>query len=166
MHPILSLVLVVTLLATASTAAHSYHEAASAAETAANSLAAIDGQTAQQPPSPLGALHADEIACNGGEEPSEAEQEGRFQSSKSITGTKIYYTVKEGDSLRRIGAHFGVNGVFLARTNGLNPKKPLQPGQKLVINTRRIIPKTIRDGIVINIPIGPSISSRTTNWYG
>ncbi len=69
-----------------------------------------------------------------------------------IIGNKLTYTVRKGDSLRLIGAKFGVNWKLVARQNKLNSKKPLKPGRKLTINTRRIVPKTLQDGIVINIP--------------
>ncbi len=69
-----------------------------------------------------------------------------------IIGEKRIYTVRKGDSLRLIGAKLGINWRLLAKQNHLNPAKFLRPGQKLTINTRRIVPKTMRDGILINIP--------------
>jgi L,D-transpeptidase ErfK/SrfK len=69
-----------------------------------------------------------------------------------IIGKKMIYSVRKGDSLRLIGAKFGVNWRLVARQNKLDAKKSLKPGQKLTINTRRIVPKTLQDGIVINIP--------------
>lgn len=73
-------------------------------------------------------------------------------TARMIVGNKMTYSVRKGDSLRLIGAKFGVNWKLVARQNRLNPKKPLRPGQKLTINTRRIVPKIVQDGIVINIP--------------
>ncbi len=69
-----------------------------------------------------------------------------------IFGKKQIYSVRKGDTLRLIGAKFGVDWRRVARQNRLNPKKFLKPGQKLTINTRRIVPMIIQDGIVINIP--------------
>lgn len=69
-----------------------------------------------------------------------------------IVGRKRVYTVRKGDTLRLIGAKFGVDWRFIARQNRLNPEKFLRIGQKLTINTRRIVPKTLANGIVINIP--------------
>lgn len=124
--------------------------------------AAIQGTPDQQPSEnkttpnnqemPLGALRPDEIVSNGNPEVSSAELENRFSGARNIIGRNIAYTVRKGDSLRSIAARFGVNGKFLARTNGLDPRKHLMPGQLIAINTRRIIPKVINDGIVINIP--------------
>jgi L,D-transpeptidase ErfK/SrfK len=73
-------------------------------------------------------------------------------TSRTIIGKKSIYTVRKGDTLRLIGAKFGVNWRLVAQQNRQNPKKPLRSGQKLTINTRRIVPKTVQEGIVINIP--------------
>jgi lipoprotein-anchoring transpeptidase ErfK/SrfK len=73
-------------------------------------------------------------------------------SSRLIIGEKMVYTVKKRQSLRMLGARLGVNWRAIARDNGLDPSKPLSAGQKVRINTRRIVPKTRAEGIVINIP--------------
>ncbi len=73
-------------------------------------------------------------------------------TSHTIIGKKRIYTVRKGDTLRLIGAKFGVNWRLVAQQNRLNPRKNLRPGQKLTINTRKIVPKTVQEGIVINIP--------------
>jgi L,D-transpeptidase ErfK/SrfK len=78
--------------------------------------------------------------------------ESTAETRRMIVGNKMIYTVRKGDTLRLIGAKFGVSWKFVAQNNRLNPKKHLKPGQKLTINTRKIIPKTVQDGIVINIP--------------
>ncbi len=72
--------------------------------------------------------------------------------SKTIIGTEFTYTVKRRESLRMVGAKLGVSWRSIAKENSLDPKTPLEPGQRLKINTRRIIPKTRAEGIVINIP--------------
>lgn len=72
--------------------------------------------------------------------------------SSMIIGKKTIYTVKKGETLRMVGARFGVNWRVIARDNSLDPGKSLKPGQQLRINTTRIIPKAILEGIVINIP--------------
>jgi L,D-transpeptidase ErfK/SrfK len=64
----------------------------------------------------------------------------------------MVYTVKKRQSLRMLGARLGVNWRTIARENGLDPSKSLAAGQKVHINTRRIVPKTRAEGIVINIP--------------
>lgn len=72
--------------------------------------------------------------------------------SQSIIGRVFTYSVKRRESLRMVGAKFGVSWRSIARENSLDPAKPLEPGQRLRIDNRRIIPKTRREGIVINIP--------------
>ncbi|MEA5115111.1 MAG: L,D-transpeptidase family protein [Geobacteraceae bacterium] len=72
--------------------------------------------------------------------------------SKSIIGREFTYTVRRRESLRMVGAKLGVSWRSIARENSLDPAKPLEPGQRLKIDTRRIIPKTRTEGIVINIP--------------
>lgn len=73
-------------------------------------------------------------------------------SSRLIIGEKMVYTVKKRQSLRMLGARLGVNWRTIARENGLDPAKSLTAGQKVRINTLRIVPKTRTEGIVINIP--------------
>jgi L,D-transpeptidase ErfK/SrfK len=82
----------------------------------------------------------------------DAEEEESPISSPLMVGKEFVYTVKKNDSLRMVGAKLGVGWRAIARKNDLDPGKPLQPGQELVINTRRIIPKMLREGILINIP--------------
>jgi L,D-transpeptidase ErfK/SrfK len=65
---------------------------------------------------------------------------------------EFVYTLKKRESLRMVGAELGVGWRIIAQENDLDPKQTLEPGQQLVINTRRIIPKTLQEGILINIP--------------
>jgi L,D-transpeptidase ErfK/SrfK len=51
-----------------------------------------------------------------------------------------------------VSAKTGVNWRVIAKLNDLDPKKNLAPGTALRINTMKIIPKTVDNGIVINIP--------------
>lgn len=84
-------------------------------------------------------------------EPAEAPETARPRSSV-IIGKRFSYTVGKGESLRYIGAKFGVSWRRLAQLNRIDPQKPLKAGQVLRIDTRRIVPRQIDDGIVINIP--------------
>lgn len=72
--------------------------------------------------------------------------------SNSIVGSQFTYTVQHGDSLTSVGARFGVNAAALAALNSLKPGTRLKPGQKLQIDNRHIVLRTVEDGIVINIP--------------
>lgn len=91
--------------------------------------------------------------------PDAAEQDGAASAPESagfrpsaIVGKRFSYTVGKGENLRYVGAKFGVNWRRLAQYNDINPLKPLKAGQVLRIDTRRIVPRQIDDGIVINIP--------------
>ena len=69
-----------------------------------------------------------------------------------ITGGETTYRVIKGDSLLVISAKLGVDTAAIVRENGLNPAKRLQPGQELRLNTRKIAPKAIDNGIIVDIP--------------
>lgn len=69
-----------------------------------------------------------------------------------IIGGEDEYVVKKGDSLSLIGARLGVDWKAVATTNRLDGAKSLKAGQKLKVTTRKIVPETMGNGIVINIP--------------
>ena len=93
-------------------------------------------KTDQEQPSPLPDLP-------GGELPT--------ADKKRFIGNRGYYTVKKGESLKRVGARLGVDWRRLAKINNLNPKAELKPGQVIAYDNRKIVPSALRDGIVINI---------------
>lgn len=68
-----------------------------------------------------------------------------------IGGETVYHVVK-GDSIALISAKFGVESAVIIKNNNIDTAKPLQIGQEIRINNRRIVPKVIDDGIIINIP--------------
>jgi lipoprotein-anchoring transpeptidase ErfK/SrfK len=73
-------------------------------------------------------------------------------SAELLIDTVNSYVVKKQDTLKLVSAKTGVSPQVIAKDNGLDPKKPLQPGKILRITTRKIVPRPIADGIVINIP--------------
>lgn len=77
--------------------------------------------------------------------------ESRPVRSEFMIGGEKLYTVKKGDTLRLIGAKYGVSREVLAKLNGLDLKNRLQAGQVLKLTNRHIIPKKVKDGLVINI---------------
>jgi L,D-transpeptidase ErfK/SrfK len=85
-------------------------------------------------------------------DPDEKSGQIRDINSHRIIGSNTVYTVKKRESLRMVAAKLGVNWQTIAKENGLDPKKRLEPGLKLIVNTRKIIPKFLENGIVINIP--------------
>lgn len=68
-----------------------------------------------------------------------------------IGGVKTY-VVQKGDSIELIGAKHGVFWKNIAKENNIDSKLPLPEGTTLTINNRKIVPKIIQNGIVINIP--------------
>jgi L,D-transpeptidase ErfK/SrfK len=69
-----------------------------------------------------------------------------------ITGGAFNYTVREGDSLTRIAARFGVEMRVLAEANGLKTSSRLVKDQTLDIDNRHIVPAADAATIVINVP--------------
>jgi len=69
-----------------------------------------------------------------------------------IIGGDTVYTTQKGDTIELVGARTGVYWWKIASANNVDTKKRLQPGQELKINTRKIVPVTIDNGIIINVP--------------
>lgn len=72
--------------------------------------------------------------------------------SNVLVGGPLTYAAQRGDSLTRVGARFGMDVPALAELNGLKPTARLKLGQKLRIDNPHIVPFTLDNGIVINIP--------------
>jgi murein DD-endopeptidase MepM/ murein hydrolase activator NlpD len=70
---------------------------------------------------------------------------------KRFIGNRGYYTVRQWDTLKRVGARLGVDWRSLVKINNLDPKAQLRPGQIIAYDNRKIVPSALRDGIVINI---------------
>ena len=73
-------------------------------------------------------------------------------SAAVITGGETVYSVVEGDSLLLISAKLGVDMGIITRMNDLDPARPLQPGQELRLDTRKIAPRDVDNGIIVDIP--------------
>jgi len=73
-------------------------------------------------------------------------------ASTKIVGGVGTYTVTSGDTIRLVAAKLGVTRQHLMKLNRLDTSTYLKIGQKLSYNNRKIIPKRMRDGIVVNIP--------------
>lgn len=72
--------------------------------------------------------------------------------SARIIGGEGLYTVRRNDTLRLIASRLGVNLRDIASLNRIGINAPLKAGQKLRYNDRRIVPKLLRNGILVNIP--------------
>lgn len=75
-----------------------------------------------------------------------------WRISERIIGGEGIYTVRKGDNLRLVASRLGVRLRDLARMNRLKTDAMLYAGEHLKYNNRRIVPKSIRNGIVVNIP--------------
>ena len=71
--------------------------------------------------------------------------------SKLIGGSGVY-TVVKGDSIRLVSAKLGVTRQHLLKLNKLDSSSALKIGQKLIYNNRKIVPKHLTEGILVNIP--------------
>ncbi len=74
------------------------------------------------------------------------------RSSGHLIGAKGVYQVVKSDTIRSVAAKLGVSQSHLRRMNGLPPKVVIQTGQKLAYDNRKIVPRQVRDGIIVNIP--------------
>ncbi|HOE18266.1 MAG TPA: L,D-transpeptidase family protein [Syntrophorhabdaceae bacterium] len=70
----------------------------------------------------------------------------------TIIGGETTYVVNKGDSFELIGAQFGVHWKNIPKWNGLDANFYPVAGTTLRLNTRKIVPRSLKDGIVINIP--------------
>ena len=70
-----------------------------------------------------------------------------------VVGNEFEYAVRRGDTLTGIGARYGIDAASLAARNGLTSSSSrLVAGHKLHIDDRHIVPRSLPDGILINIP--------------
>ena len=70
----------------------------------------------------------------------------------SVVGGDTVYTIQPGDFLIAIGARFGMAPEMLAKQNAIRYGAIIRPGQRLRIDNPHIVPATLDDGILINIP--------------
>lgn len=75
-----------------------------------------------------------------------------ISAADAIIGGDNVYVVSRGDSLELISSKFGIDKKNIIKENNIDIKKPLQIGQELRINNKKIIPKILVNGIIINIP--------------
>jgi L,D-transpeptidase ErfK/SrfK len=73
-------------------------------------------------------------------------------ASGALAGGPVTYAARSGDSLTSVAARFGIDVPTLAELNGLKPTARLKLGQELRIDNPHLVPLTLDDGIVINIP--------------
>jgi L,D-transpeptidase ErfK/SrfK len=69
-----------------------------------------------------------------------------------VIGGDTLYVVQRGDCLVSIGGKLGVKWATIAEQNCIDINERLKIGEQLLANTRRIVPRIVSDGIIINIP--------------
>lgn len=71
-----------------------------------------------------------------------------------IVGGDTIHVVQKGETLQLVGARYGVFWKTIARDNDIDitVRQPLPEGMILKLNTRRIVPKIMDEGIIINVP--------------
>jgi L,D-transpeptidase ErfK/SrfK len=81
-----------------------------------------------------------------------ADERAAHWLSNALVGREFVHSVQKGESLAVLSARFGVEISVLAANNGLQPNALLKEGQTLRIDNRHIVPNSLSDGILINIP--------------
>ena len=77
----------------------------------------------------------------------------RGDPSATVVGRIARHVVVSGESLRSIGARFGVDPSTLAADNDIKRQVALRIGQELIVDNRHIVPSSVADGmIIVNIP--------------
>jgi L,D-transpeptidase ErfK/SrfK len=72
--------------------------------------------------------------------------------ASELIQNEFEYIIVPGDSPGVIAGKLGLNWDVIAQQNSLNPKTRLKVGRALKVHFIRIVPETIEDGIIINIP--------------
>jgi len=69
-----------------------------------------------------------------------------------MIGGDISYPIQKGDCLLLVSAKVGVDWQVIARENRIEPKNQCRVGAPLAITNRKIVPKVVENGIIVNIP--------------
>ncbi|MGA9665855.1 MAG: L,D-transpeptidase family protein, partial [Gallionella sp.] len=81
-----------------------------------------------------------------------ARAETTIELSHTLVGERFEYEVQHGDILIGLAARFGESAMSIAQSNGIDYKGRIYPGQRLEIDNRHIVPETLGNGILINLP--------------
>lgn len=73
-------------------------------------------------------------------------------SRGSLITAETVHTVARGETLPAIARRYGIALDVIARKNRVSATAPLKEGMRLRVQVRRIAPKVMSDGIVVNIP--------------
>lgn len=75
-----------------------------------------------------------------------------YAETGRLIGGDDFYIVQKDDTLDLIASKLGLKASKIAEDNGIDRNKTLREGMFLRINNRRIVPKLLDKGILINIP--------------
>ncbi|HEB67892.1 MAG TPA: LysM peptidoglycan-binding domain-containing protein [Gammaproteobacteria bacterium] len=89
-----------------------------------------------------------------------ADQRTRRLQNTPRKGTKVVYIVRPGDTFWDLSRKHGVSVRSLAKWNGMAPRDPLKPGQKLVIWSRRGNAKVVYQTVDYTPPPSRRITKR------
>ena len=70
----------------------------------------------------------------------------------AIVGGEQEFTVESGNTLYEIAGYFGVDVRTIAAINHVRVNSIIRPGQRLRIDNRHIVPFSLHDGIIVNVP--------------
>jgi L,D-transpeptidase ErfK/SrfK len=69
-----------------------------------------------------------------------------------LVGGEASYPTKKGDCLVLIGAKVGLDWEIIAKENRIEPKNQCKINVQLAFTNRKIVPRVVEDGIIVNIP--------------
>jgi L,D-transpeptidase ErfK/SrfK len=72
--------------------------------------------------------------------------------ARDVVGAEFHHRVEAGDTLRSLAARYAVEPATLARLNGLPRGAALPIGEELRVVSHHVVPQSIPDGIVVNVP--------------
>lgn len=81
-----------------------------------------------------------------------ARAETTIELSHAVVGERFEYVIQHGDFLIGLAARFGESAMAIAHSNGIDYNGLIFPGQRLEIDNRHIIPETLGNEILINLP--------------
>jgi membrane-bound lytic murein transglycosylase D len=89
-----------------------------------------------------------------------ATQRKQAKQNQSHKGTRVVYIVRKGDTFWDLSRKHKVNMRALAKWNGMAPRDPLVPGQKLVIWSRAGVISSHLEPAVLTLPEQRTITKR------
>jgi L,D-transpeptidase ErfK/SrfK len=69
-----------------------------------------------------------------------------------LVGGEVSYPTKKGDCLVLIGAKEGLDWEIIAKENRIEAKNQCRINVQLAFTNRKIVPRVVEDGIIVNIP--------------